>query len=207
MHANRTRHRLLAAALLLSAAAAQAQTAAAQSPMVVRARHVCIACHGEGGRSDNAVVPSIAGQTRDYLAAQLKDFRGQVRVEAGSRGYMWGISALLDDDTIAGLADYYAAQKPAAGRDGDASLVQTGRQLFVNGAPERGVLPCASCHGEAAQGNKEVPRLAGQQADYIVAQLKEFGTALRPHAIAMRAEVKGLSEQEMRSLATYVQSR
>ena len=186
---------------------AAAQTMSPQEVTVLRARHVCVACHGEGGRSDNPLVPSLAGQTREYLAAQLKDFRAQIRVEPGPRGYMWGISALLDDDTIRGLADYYAVQKPAAGKAGDPVMMQIGRALFVNGAPDRGVRACASCHGEAAEGAKVFPRLAGQHADYVVTQLKDFGTALRPHALVMRNEAQALTEKEMRAVAEYLQSR
>jgi cytochrome c553 len=204
------RHPLATAALLacgLLAASAMAQTMSPQEVTVLRARHVCVACHGDGGRSDNPNVPSIAGQTREYLVAQLKDFRAQIRVEPGPRGYMWGISALLDDDTIKGLADYYAGQKPPTGKKGDAALVQAGRTLYVDGAPDRGVRACASCHGDAAEGAKVFPRLAGQHADYVVTQLKDFGTALRPHALVMRNEAQALTATEMRALAEYVQSR
>lgn len=200
-----------AAALLLATCAwmpgAEAQTSSAQGATVLRARHVCIACHGEGGRSENPTMPSLAGQTREYLVAQLKDFRAQIRVEPGTRGYMWGISALLDDDTIQGLAAYYAAQKPAPGKTGDPALIQAGRTIFTNGLPDRGVRACASCHGESAEGAKVFPRLAGQHAPYIVTQLKDFGTALRPHALVMRAEAQSLTADEMRAVAEYVQSR
>lgn len=186
---------------------AHAQATAAQSATVLRARHVCIACHGEGGRSENPTMPSLAGQTREYLVAQLKDFRAQIRVEPGTRGYMWGISALLDDDTIQGLAEYYAAQKPPAGKPGDPARMQSGQAIFVNGLPDRGVRACASCHGDGAEGVKVFPRLAGQHAEYIVTQLKDFGTALRPHALVMRAEAQSLTAAEMRAVAEYVQSR
>jgi len=77
----------------------------------------------------------------------------------------------------------------------------------VNGAPDRGVRACASCHGAGGEGAKVFPRLAGQHADYVLAQLKEFGTALRPHALVMRNEVQALTADEMRALAEYVQSR
>lgn len=195
------------ALLALAAMSSQAQTMSPQDAVVLRARHVCVACHGDAGRSDNKAVPSLAGQTREYLVAQLKDFRSQVRVEAGSRGYMWGISALLDDGTIDGLAEYYAAQMPAAGRAGDVQVLRAGRTIFVNGVPDRGVRPCASCHGENGEGAKVFPRLAGQHADYVFAQLKDFGTALRPHALVMRNEVQALTVDELRALAEYVQSR
>jgi len=51
------------------------------------------------------------------------------------------------------------------------------------------------------------PRLAGQRADYVFAQLRTFGTGLRPHAVLMRRETSGMTQQEMRAVAAYVQSQ
>ena len=206
----RSMHKV-AAAMSLSCIAAlagsvRAEDAAAVRETVIRATHVCVACHGEGGRSETKSTPSLAGQSRQYLITQLTDFRSQFRAEASTRGYMWGISAQLDDATTAGLADSYAEQKPAQGRLGEPGLVEAGRTIFLNGIPARGVRACASCHGEKAEGAAAFPRLAGQRSDYVYAQLKEFGTALRPHGVLMREETKPLLPTEMRALAEYVQS-
>lgn len=200
----RTRFRstVLAAAIAAAAGGAQAQ----ESVTVIRASHVCVACHGEGGRSTNPAVPSIAGQTPAYLTAQLRDFRAQVRAEPGRQGYMWGISALLDDATIDGLAAHYAAETPPAGKPGDPTVLSIGKAIFREGLPERKVEACTACHGENGQGNGRTPRLAGQNAEYLVVQLDEFGTALRPHAVQMRAQVQGLSPSHRRALAAYIQS-
>jgi cytochrome c553 len=194
------------AAALVMAGAASAQDVASDKESVRRAIHVCAACHGEEGRSTLRDVPSLAGQMAQYTQAQLIDFRSQTRVENGSKAYMWGVSALLDDATIAGLANYYAAQKPAAGKPGNPALVKAGRRLFVDGAPSRGIRACASCHGEGAEGQAGFPRLAGQRADYIVGQLKVFGGKLRPHGVLMSAEVKQMTAAEMRAVAAYLQS-
>ena len=192
------------AATLLAAASGAAQ--AQESATVIRASHVCVACHGEGGRSTTPAIPSIAGQTREYLVAQLKDFRGQVRAETGRQGYMWGISALLDDATIDGLAAHYAAEKPAAGKPGDPTVLSIGKAIFREGLPAKKVEPCTKCHGDTGQGNGKYPRLAGQNAEYLAIQLDEFGTALRPHAKEMRAQIQGLSPSQRRALAAYIQS-
>jgi cytochrome c553 len=192
------------AGLVLVAGAARAQDAPADT--VRRATHVCAACHGEGGRSPTQAIPSLAGQMRQYTIAQLKDFRGQIRAETSSRAYMWGVSALLDDATIEGLADYYAAQAPARGHPGNPALLRLGRKIFSEGIPARGVRPCASCHGGGDEGAAGFPRLAGQHADYVTAQLKVFRTWLRPHAVLMKQETQAMSLGEMRAVAVYVQS-
>lgn len=196
----------LAAAAAMMAGSVQAQDVASDKESVRRAIHVCAACHGEGGRSTQKGVPSLAGQMPQYFQAQLKDFRSQTRVETGTQAYMWGVSALLDDATIADLAEYYAAQKPAPGKSGDPALMKAGRKMFVDGAPERGVRACASCHGEKAEGQAGFPRLAGQRADYLYDQLKVFGGKLRPHGVLMSEEVKSMTSAEMRAVAAYLQS-
>jgi cytochrome c553 len=193
---------------LLIVATAHAQEPKSDRATVQRAIHVCAACHGEEGRSDAPVYPRLAGQMPLYTIAQLRDFRAQTRAESDWQAYMWGISALLDDETIAGLAAYYAEQKPAPGKPGIAKLVEAGRKIYEQGIPARGVRACASCHGENAEGASVFPRLAGQHAEYVVRQLKVFRTRrLRPHGVIMADESRNLSDDELRAVAQYVQSR
>jgi cytochrome c553 len=168
--------------------------------------HVCSACHGDSTRKQNESIPNIAGQMPLYLEAQLKDFRSQARAETDIQAYMWGISALLDDNTIKGLSEYFAAQSPAPGRSGEAKRIAEGRKIFVEGIPDKGVRACAGCHGTSAEGASVFPRLAGQKSTYIVRQLQIFGTRLRPHGLLMKNEVAALSGDQMRAVAEYVQS-
>ncbi|MGD8379255.1 MAG: c-type cytochrome [Gammaproteobacteria bacterium] len=66
---------------------------------------------------------------------------------------------------------------------------------------------CAACHG--ADGNSatpQFPKLAGQHADYLVKQLKDFKSGARQNPI-MAGQVAGLSEQDMQDLAAYFSSQ
>ncbi len=184
----------------------RAQDVASDQDTVRRAIHVCASCHGEQGRSTDRNIPSLAGQMPQYMIAQLKDFRTQTRAEAGTKAYMWGVSALLDDATIGGLAEYYGAQTPAKGKAGSAAMIAAGRKIFKEGITTRGVRACAACHGEGGEGQAGFPRLAGQHAPYVYAQLKVFGTKLRPHGIVMQVETRTMMPAEMRAVAEYVQS-
>lgn len=194
--------RIAAIATLLVSVSAQA----ASTAVVDRAVHVCAACHGDAARNKSEAIPNIAGQMPLYLAAQLKDFRSQTRSESDIQAYMWGISALLDDDTINGLAEHFASEPAPPGKPGDPKRMAEGRKIFLEGLPGNGVRPCAGCHGAKAEGASVFPRLAGQKADYLVAQLRIFGTRLRPHGVLMKQEVAGLSNDQMRSVAEYLQS-
>jgi cytochrome c553 len=175
--------------------------------VVERAVHICQACHGDSAREKGDSIPNIAGQMPLYIQAQLKDFRSQTRAESDVQAYMWGISALLDDETINGLSEYFAGQAPVPGRPGKANRVAEGRKIFDRGIPERGIRACAGCHGANAEGASVFPRLAGQKAAYVLTQLQVFGTRLRPHGILMKNEVAELSPEQMRDVAEYVQSR
>lgn len=197
----------MAMAALLAVAAGGVCAQDAPQDTVRRAVHVCAACHGDNGVSKKAGIPSLAGQMPQYFITQLKDFRAQTRVENGTLAYMWGISALLDDDTITGLADYYAKQTPAPGKTINPALVKKGEAIFTKGMAARGVRPCAQCHGDAGEGAAGFPRLAGQRADYVEAQMKLFSTRLRPHGVIMKEEVKAMTPAEIKAVAAYVQSR
>jgi cytochrome c553 len=188
---------------------AAATESKAELETVRRAVHVCAACHGEGGRSSVAVYPRLAGQQALYTVAQLRDFRSQTRAETDTQAYMWGVSALLDDATIEGLADYYSQQTPAPAKPvkpADKAVVEAGRKIFAFGLPAR-ARACADCHGENAEGAAGFPRLAGQHADYVFRQLKVFGTRLRPHGVIMKSEAANMTTAEMKAVAAYVASR
>ena len=76
----------------------------------------CFLCHGEAGRSHHAFIPTLAGQRRTYLSAQLKSFRdtrwidltrpGQSRVHS----MMTRQGMPLNDAQIDDLAAYFSSQ-------------------------------------------------------------------------------------------------
>jgi cytochrome c553 len=167
---------------------------------------VCGTCHGPQGNSTQPKFPRLAGQNANYLAAQLKAFRSQARGDPDAIGYMWGMAAELDDDTIAALAAYYAAQKPAAGPRADTAAVSRGREIYQNGITAEGVPACSSCHGADAHGHQEFPRLAGQHEQYVLKQLASFQSNMRKVAI-MHGVAQNLRAPEMESVAAFLQSQ
>ena len=118
---------------------------------------------------------------------------------------MWGMATLLDESVIDALARYYAAQKPAPGTPGDPALTSRGKILFEEGDPSHEVVACATCHGNAAQGNSIFPRLAGQHAPYVVRQLQVIQRQFRSSPI-MHGVIKEIDGGGMKAVAEYVQS-
>jgi len=140
-----------------------------------------------------------------YTIEQLKLFRSQKRSESDQQAYMWGISALLDDGLINGIADYFAAQTPAKGRPASGPQASLGQRIFEQGIPGKKVPACASCHGPNGEGGSVFPRLGGQHAAYTALQLEQFRTRLRPYAVVMAGVTKSMSREEMQAVAAWIE--
>src|SRR5262245_16642476 len=171
------------------------------------AKQVCAACHADDGNSIAAANPKIAGQFPEYLDKQLRDFKAQGGKKAARENpVMAGMVANLSDADMKGLASFYASQKlkPAAAADKD--LAALGQKVWRGGNAASGVPACAGCHGPAGAGLPgQYPRLAGQYAEYVAAQLKLFkegGRTNDPNG-AMRGVAAKMTEREIRAVAEY----
>ncbi|HEY6943311.1 MAG TPA: cytochrome c [Dokdonella sp.] len=71
------------------------------------------------------------------------------------------------------------------------------------------VYTCAGCHGipgwKNPYPNYHVPKIGGQNYDYLVAALNGYKKGERAHP-TMRAQGESLSEQDIRDIATYLSS-
>ena len=97
------------------------------------------------------------------------------------------------------MALVYASICPAAVEAPAKPDLERGKQIATT--------VCAACH--AADGNSVVPanpRLAGQHAGYIVAQLTAFKSGARPSPI-MQGMATPLSPEDMKAVAAYFASQ
>jgi cytochrome c553 len=164
----------------------------------------CGTCHGGHGNSVQPKFPRLAAQNANYLAAQLKAFRGQTRGDPDAISYMWGMAGQLDDTTISALADYYANQRPAPVRRRELSLISRGQEIYQHGIESAGVPACSACHGPDAHGMADFPRLAGQHAQYVLKQLASFQSNMRNVAV-MHGIAQNLREPDLRAVAAYLE--
>ena len=193
---------LLPAALAVVVAGAPVPACAADAREIV-ASH-CQACHGEGGNSMVPMFPKLAGLQGEYLDKQLRDFlSGKRKNEA-----MAPALAQIKESDIAGLAAYYAAQKPVAGKPDNDKLVPAGKLMYDDGNTQSGVPACQGCHQPAAEGNERYPRLAGQHAGYAATQLKLFKTGGRTNdrAKVMRSVAERMTDDEIAAVAEFLAS-
>jgi cytochrome c553 len=167
---------------------------------------ICASCHGPTGKSVSSAFPRLAGQTKEYLAGQLKAFRDRTRADPMAQAFMWGMSSQLSDDTIAQLADYYSKQKPVPGKPGDPTLMRAGEVIFKDGIPSAKVEACSTCHVLNAG---VTPTLTGQHPEYLLKQLALFNSKLRLEANSpeMHAVSVGMTFDQMMAVVTYLASR
>jgi cytochrome c553 len=192
-------------------------TFAAASPEAGAAKAVtCTACHGPNGNSATPLYPTLAGQNAAYLAGQLKHFKDNSRIN--SAGVMMGMAQTLDDQGIAEVVAYFAAQTPS-GLEADPSYWQAGQRLYRGGNAARGIPACMACHGPSGRGNPAAgyPALRAQHAEYVIKQLGDYAAGKRYstsdkgdssgglNATIMSTIAQRLSAEDMRNLASYAQ--
>ncbi len=166
---------------------------------IVKAK--CHLCHGEEGEASSAIYPRLAGQNRNYLVKQLKNFRDGKR----KSDTMNEMAKDLKDDQIEALADYFSSKPALTHRVRDKGFAAVGEYLFKKGNRYSDIPACKSCHGEFGQGTDELPRLAGQHKRYVADQLQAFGERARTNDNAiMHTIASKLTEMEIKALALYV---
>jgi len=167
---------------------------------------VCSTCHGLTGESTSPNFPKLNGQQKDYLIAQLDDFRAHVRSDQRAQEHMWGFTRLTPAQ-ITELADYFSAQPPMRGKSISSPAVSRGEVIFTKGVPDLGVVQCSSCHGNSGEGNGTFPRLAGQHSNYLIQQIEVFQqTEQRPRGGPMKVVTHGLTEADTTAVAQYLES-
>jgi cytochrome c553 len=173
----------------------------------------CTACHGEKGVSAQTLIPTLAGMDAAVIYKQLDDYRSGKRLW----GVMGAIAQALSAQDSANVAAYFAAQSgglPALSGyrvpEGGRSLRESdpARRLVYAGDPQRGIPPCAVCHGPGGF-KLGAPALQGQHAAYIERQLGEFAQGSRENDIfeQMRAIAKQLTPEEMHALGAFYGTR
>jgi cytochrome c553 len=186
--------------LIVNSSALPAGNAEAGAPKAV----VCQACHGANGNSTNPEWPSLAGIGADYIAEQLKNFKGGKR----QNPVMMPMAANLSPDDMADLGAYFDSLTNT-GLEADPSYWQAGEKLYRSGDGPRKIPACMACHGPTGKGNEpaKFPALRGQQSVYVIKQLSDYASGTRatgPNGI-MQTVARRLTPDDMRNVASYVQ--
>jgi len=156
---------------------------------------LCAACHGPDGNSVIPANPSLAGQPEQAISTQLYQFREGNRKDP----QMSPMAANLSNKEMNELAAYFSKQKPAA------PTHQTSPENAAAGPKLALQFNCVQCHGPAMRGQQHIPRIAGQQYDYLLAQLRKFKARTRADLDGnMTAAAEPLKDKDVEILVDYI---
>jgi cytochrome c553 len=162
---------------------------------------VCAACHGADGNSAISANPKLAQQHPDYIVKQLQEFKSGKRANA----IMMGMSAALSEQDMKNIAAWLETKAAKKGFAKDKELVTLGERIYRGGIADRQIAACAGCHSPTGAGiPSQYPRLAGQHADYAVAQLTAFRDGVRKNNTQMTQVAAKLNDREIKAVSDYV---
>jgi len=145
----------------------------------------CSGCHGARGVSNDAATPALAGQDPQYLAKALAGY-GKDRHHASMRRQF---GTLGEKDSL-DLVAFYAAQQGQPAHPVQDPVVALAAR-------------CNRCHGEAAgQAPPTVPRLRGQDKDYLIMALRAYRDDRRESSTMHKMSMP-FSETAINGLAAY----
>ena len=140
-------------------------------------------------------VPSLAAQNSRYIYLQLRDFQEGRR----HNDMMTPMTAGLSRDDMKELAQYFSEQKLSSKNfKADAAKAKLGQAKADETL-------CAMCHLGEFVGQNEIPKVAGQNFDYVVKTLKDFKAKHRTNdAGNMTSVASTLSDEDIENLGHYI---
>ena len=189
--------------LTTSAFASDAPQAAKPDAAAGEAKYtaMCAACHGADGNAGSPEYPKLAGQHPAYLAKQLAEFKSGKRANA----IMSGMAAALSDEDMKNVAAWLSSQKAKPGYAKDKDTIALGERIYRGGVADRQIAACAGCHSPNGAGiPAQYPRLSGQHAAYLSAQLSAFRGGVRNNNVQMTQVAAKLNDREIQAVADYI---
>ncbi len=159
-----------------------------------KAEGLCNACHGANGNSQNADIPSLAGMPALSIANTLFYYREGNR----KNPIMTPIASTLSNAEMKDVAAYYAAQAREVSYTSKPENIELGAKLTQQ-------YNCTQCHGPNLLGVQHIPRIAGQNHDYLLTQLKGFKAMTRADMDGnMSSAVSAIKLEDLILISDYV---
>ena len=158
---------------------------------------LCNSCHGEDGAEPiDKSIPIIAGQSFYYLYVQLKDLKSKLR----ENEIMNPIVEELDKKTMKSLALFYSEKQ-----------WPTNNNRFELSKDENSILlsfesgQCTVCHmGQFEGNNSDVPKLAGQNFEYLYKTMLDYKNKIRMNAPPMSSLMVPYLDEDIKAMSEYL---
>jgi cytochrome c553 len=153
---------------------------------------LCASCHGANGLPSDQTVPIIWGQQPAYIRKQLSDYKNDDR----DSQIMSSIAESLSDADVSRIAAYF----------GDAAW-PTEPKASLTAVPAL-IATCKTCHGAnltgAASPAGMAPRLAGQNALYLIDTMAAYANGERTNSPLMASLMQALTTADRKAIAGYL---
>lgn len=161
----------------------------------------CAACHSADGNSAIPANPKLAQQHPEYLLKQLQEFKSGKRKSP----VMSGMAAQLSEQEMRDVAWFLGGQRIKPGFAKEKDLVTLGERIYRGGISDRNVPACAACHSPNGAGIPvQYPRIGGQHAEYVAAQLTAFRDGVRLNSRPMTDIAARLNDREIKAVSDYI---
>jgi len=161
----------------------------------------CAACHNADGNSAIAANPKLAQQHPEYIYKQLEEFKSGKRKSP----IMKPLASTLTDEDMRNVAWFVGSKTIKPGFAKEKDLVALGEKIYRGGIAERQIPACAGCHSPNGAGiPAQYPRLGGQHAEYVAAELVKFRDGVRLNSIPMNGVAAKMNDREIKAVADYI---
>jgi cytochrome subunit of sulfide dehydrogenase len=167
----------------------------------------CASCHGKDGSTAEPDVPTIAGQSVEYLVANLAAYRDQQRPcpeskyrsgpHKGDKVDMCQVLKGMSDGDLRQLAQSYAGKTFVRfPQTFDAELARKGKEVHDKN--------CEKCHSDGgSQSADDSGVLAGQRMQYLTQSMDEFRSGKRKPPQKMKPRIDKLDDAAVQALVHY----
>ena len=144
---------------------------------------------------EDPTTPIIWGQNAGYLYLQFRDFQKGARKDYR----MTPIAQYVVKADALALAEYFAAKPwPKTGAPSASKADTASAMTAINS------VVCTSCHLEQFQGDSSIPRLAGQERDYLAKTMTDFRTRTRANNPGMTDLIHTVTPEQQTAIAAYL---
>jgi cytochrome c553 len=151
---------------------------------------ICAGCHGDNGVPIAEDIPVLWGQQFYYLYVQMKDYKSGLRANET----MQPMVADFTRDQMKVLATYFSEKTwPEIAVKKDSDKAKSGRT-------QTGAGQCAQCHNNYT-GDSRIPRLAGQQEEYMLRTMLDFKNKVRLNSAAKGSLMKSFDDPSIEDIA------
>ena len=184
----------LKGALALLSASSLIVVTSARADVIEDKAGACAACHGDNGVPTDSKYPIIWGQHAGYIYTELKDMKSGAR----KNEIMAPIVAELSKEDMLALAEYFEA-KPWPSTGYATSADDTAKAVPIETAGQ-----CTACHLEGYLGNSAVPRLAGQNVEYLIKTTHDFKTRERANNTFMNDMLASFKDEDIATMSRFL---